>query len=147
MSCPTCGHRKPDGVPCGSPALRGKQFCYFHQRDLDRGHQRARIRRRAENLKLHFPPLETLTDVRVALFDVVDALAANCIEPQRAGALLFALAAGVAASPAAASGLNGAKYRRVESIFCAASVLYPITCAQFPAILMKPRNFEGGGRG
>ncbi len=91
MSCPTCGHRKADGVLCGSPALRGKQFCYFHQRDLDHSHQRARTRRRAANFQLHFPPLETLTDVQIALFEVMDALAANCIEPRRASALLFAL--------------------------------------------------------
>ncbi len=30
MSLRLCGHRKPDGLPCGSPALRGKRLCYFH---------------------------------------------------------------------------------------------------------------------
>jgi hypothetical protein len=29
---PTCRHIKPDGVRCGSPALRGKSLCYFHNR-------------------------------------------------------------------------------------------------------------------
>ncbi len=91
MSCPTCGHRKADGILCGSPALRGKQLCYFHQRDLDRSQQRARLRRRAESLQLHFPPMETMTDVQIALFEVMEALAADCIEPRRASALLFAL--------------------------------------------------------
>ena len=91
MSYPTCGHRKADGVLCGSPVLRGKQFCHFHQRDLDRGHQRVQVRRRAETCKLHFPPLETMADVQIALFEVVDALATNRIEPRRASVLLFAL--------------------------------------------------------
>jgi len=27
-----CTHIKINGVRCGSPALRGKEFCYFHQR-------------------------------------------------------------------------------------------------------------------
>jgi hypothetical protein len=27
-----CTHIKVTGVRCGSPALRGEQFCYFHQR-------------------------------------------------------------------------------------------------------------------
>ena len=27
-----CTHIKVNGVPCGSPALRGEVFCYFHQR-------------------------------------------------------------------------------------------------------------------
>jgi len=29
---PVCTHIKVNGVPCGSPALRGEAFCYFHQR-------------------------------------------------------------------------------------------------------------------
>jgi hypothetical protein len=91
MSCPTCRHRKADGILCGSPALRGKPLCYFHQRDLDRSQQRARLRRRAESLQLHFPPMETMTDVQIALFEVMEAHAADCIEPRRASALLFAL--------------------------------------------------------
>ncbi len=91
MPCPTCSHLKLDGVPCGSPALRGKQLCYFHQRDHQRSRQLSRVRRRAETLLLHFPPLETTQDVRLALFDVIDALADHRIEPQRASALLFAL--------------------------------------------------------
>ena len=27
-----CTHIKVTGVRCGSPALRGEQFCYFHKR-------------------------------------------------------------------------------------------------------------------
>ena len=35
MSHPrSCTHIKVTGVRCGSPALRGEQFCYFHQRML-----------------------------------------------------------------------------------------------------------------
>ncbi len=91
MCYPTCSHCKADGVPCGSPALRGKTLCYFHQRDAKRAHQRAKLRRRAEVCELRFPPLNNITDVQIALFDVMDALAANRIEPQRASALLFGL--------------------------------------------------------
>ena len=29
---PQCQRLKKDGVRCGSPALRGKSFCYFHNR-------------------------------------------------------------------------------------------------------------------
>ena len=89
MSYTTCSHRKPDGVLCGSPALRGQKLCYFHQRDHQRSLQLARIRRRAETL--HLPPLETLQQIQVALVEVIDALAANRIDPERASALLFAL--------------------------------------------------------
>jgi hypothetical protein len=29
---PQCQHIKLNGVRCGSPALRGKDLCYFHNR-------------------------------------------------------------------------------------------------------------------
>ena len=29
---PNCNFIKPEGVRCGSPALRGKRLCYFHAR-------------------------------------------------------------------------------------------------------------------
>jgi hypothetical protein len=29
---PQCHHVKPDGIRCGSPALRGRPLCYFHAR-------------------------------------------------------------------------------------------------------------------
>jgi len=89
MSVPTCDHLKQDGVPCGSPALRDHNLCYFHQRDHQRLQQLARLSRRAETL--HLPPLETSQDVQFALFKVIDALATNTIDHKRASALLFAL--------------------------------------------------------
>jgi hypothetical protein len=91
MPCPTCSHRKADGVLCGSPALRGQTLCYFHHRGHQRREQLARVRRRAETLRLHLPPLDTLWGVQVALAEVIDALAAHRIDPERAGAILFAL--------------------------------------------------------
>ena len=91
MPYPTCNHLKEDGVYCGSPALRGLKFCYFHQREPKRAQQRAKLRRRAEACELHFPPLNTRVDVQIALFDVMHALAADRIEPRRASALLFGL--------------------------------------------------------
>ncbi len=30
MSVPTCEHIKPSGVRCGSPAMRGQQYCFYH---------------------------------------------------------------------------------------------------------------------
>ncbi len=33
---PQCQHLKPDGIRCGSPALRGRDLCYFHHRQARR---------------------------------------------------------------------------------------------------------------
>ncbi len=33
---PQCQHIKHDGIRCGSPSLRGKNLCYFHQRQARR---------------------------------------------------------------------------------------------------------------
>src|SRR5438045_2868330 len=37
-----CTHIKPDGIRCGSPAMRDLKFCYFHRP----GYQRRQIKRR-----------------------------------------------------------------------------------------------------
>ena len=106
MSYPTCSHRKADGLLCGTPALRNQKLCYFHRRDHQHQQQIARVRRRAETLLLHLPSMETLCDVQLALSEVIDALAAHRIEPERASALLFRAAAGVRASSPAARRLG-----------------------------------------
>ena len=50
MSFRTCNHLKEDVVPCGSPALRGKKLCYYHQRDHKRRHYAAGVLRRADTV-------------------------------------------------------------------------------------------------
>ena len=47
MSVKLCHYLKPDGITCHSPALRGRQYCYFHLRDLQRLLRRLRNQRRA----------------------------------------------------------------------------------------------------
>jgi len=58
--CPRCQHLKADGIPCGSPALRGARFCYTHQR----------VHRRIQILADHschvIPNLRSQRDIRVA---------------------------------------------------------------------------------
>ena len=50
MSFRACDHLKLDGVPCGSPALRGKKLCYYHHRDHKRSQYAAGVVRRADVL-------------------------------------------------------------------------------------------------
>ena len=50
MSYRSCDHLKEDGVPCGSPALRGEKLCFFHHRDHKRHQYADAVIRRADVL-------------------------------------------------------------------------------------------------
>ena len=91
MSYHTCDHLKEDGVLCGSPALRGKKLCYFHQRDHKRAQYAAGVIRRADVLGPRLPPMKSLADIQWALGEVLSALAAHRVPLRRAGARLFDL--------------------------------------------------------
>ena len=80
-----CTHIKVTGVRCGSPALRGEQFCYFHQRMM-RGVQIA------NNARLHPVALiENEEAIQASLMEVINALARNTIDLKRAELILRAL--------------------------------------------------------
>ena len=91
MPCPTCTHRKPDGALCGSPALRRKKFCYFHQRDHKRQDYAAKLLRQLDVLGPRLPRMRNLLDVQEALYEILIAIADNRIDPHRAGTHLLAL--------------------------------------------------------
>jgi hypothetical protein len=80
-----CTHIKVTGVRCGSPALRGEQFCYFHQRML-RGVQVP------PNARLHPVALiENEEAIQASLMEVINAIARNTIDLRRADLMLKAL--------------------------------------------------------
>jgi hypothetical protein len=81
----SCTHIKVDGVRCGSPALRGEQFCYFHQRMV-------RGVRTPPNARLHpIAMIESPEAIQAALMEVINALARNQIDLKRAELILRAL--------------------------------------------------------
>jgi len=80
-----CTHIKVTGVRCGSPALRGEQFCYFHQR-MVRGVATP------PNARLH--PIALIEDeaaIQASLMEVINALIRNTIDLKRAELILRAL--------------------------------------------------------
>jgi len=84
-SVKVCTHIKVTGVRCGSPALRGEQFCYFHQRMV-------RGVRTPPQARLH--PIALIEDeesIQAALMEVINALARNAIDLKRAALILRAL--------------------------------------------------------
>ncbi|HTS35364.1 MAG TPA: hypothetical protein VMH04_06815 [Candidatus Solibacter sp.] len=81
----SCTHIKVTGVRCGSPALRGEQFCYFHQRMV-------RGVRTPPKARLH--PIALIEDeesIQSALMEVINALMRNTIDLKRATLILRAL--------------------------------------------------------
>jgi len=80
-----CTHIKVTGVRCGSPALRGERFCYFHQRMIRtvKGPPASRVH--------HAALLEDEESIQASLMEVVNALLRGSIEIKRAELILRAL--------------------------------------------------------
>jgi hypothetical protein len=80
-----CTHIKITGHRCGSPALRGEQFCYFHQRMM-------RGVKTPPEARLHpIALIENEEAIQASLMEVINALARNTIDVRRADLILKAL--------------------------------------------------------
>lgn len=92
-----CRHIMPSGARCGSPALRGQDFCYYH-----RHFRLTAIRNRSIYEPLRLPSLDDPRGVQIAIAEVLEALANSRIDPRHAGLYLYGIqiAAQVAARPA-----------------------------------------------
>jgi hypothetical protein len=88
-----CTHIKVNGVPCGSPALRGEIFCYFHQRMI-RG-VRTPTKSRLHPIAL----IENEEGIQASLMEIINALVRNTIDFRRAQLVLRALHIAVKNSP------------------------------------------------
>ena len=91
MKFKTCTFVNDTGYLCQSAAVGGREFCCYHLRHRGRQMRRAKQRARGERFDLHLPPLENMHAVQSALSQVVEALAADMIDPKRAHQLLLAL--------------------------------------------------------
>jgi hypothetical protein len=104
-----CRHIKTNGEQCNSPRLLDRDFCFFHNRMLNR-HRDAVLGRDSEVMvpvldrsgallgmepaqqqTLDLGLLEDRTSVQMAISTVLNALAANRLDQRRATALLYGL--------------------------------------------------------
>jgi hypothetical protein len=85
MSYPTCHHLHPTGKPCGSPALRGEQFCFFHHPT-----RRPPSRTAPSRTPFDLPAILDSEDLQIAISEVIRRLADNTLDTKRAG-LLFTI--------------------------------------------------------
>ena len=80
-----CSHIKVTGHPCGSPALSGEKFCYFHQRMFHGVPTPSKARIHSMAL------IENEEAIQVALMETVNAIVRNQIDMRRAELLIKAL--------------------------------------------------------
>jgi hypothetical protein len=85
-----CRHIKVNGTQCGSPALRGKNFCFYHQTN------------RAANVEWYCKESRIISEISLPVFEdahsvqgvvrqVVGMLLQNRLEKKTAGLMLYAL--------------------------------------------------------
>ena len=80
-----CTHIKVTGQRCGSPALRGEFFCYFHTRVIKGVQQRV-------DMQLHsMALLEDCESIQLSIMHVVDGLIKGTLDPTRARLIIQAL--------------------------------------------------------
>ncbi len=96
---PECHHIKTSGGKCGSPALRGQSYCYFHSR-LPICASKTRSSQPRAGLAAYLPAVSLPNDlanledrgaIQRALAELAKAIADQRVEPKRAGLILYAL--------------------------------------------------------
>ena len=86
---PRCQHVKMNGTQCGSPALRRRRHCFFHERIR---RERAKIAANAVGpRRFDLPLLEDANSVQVALMKVIQMLGCGQMDHKTAGLILYAL--------------------------------------------------------
>lgn len=85
---PRCQHVKINGTQCGSPALRSRRFCYFHNKIR---REKAKIASSTAAVRFDLPLLEDPNSVQVALMKVVQMLGSGTLDHRTAGLMLYAL--------------------------------------------------------
>src|SRR5579864_8220467 len=96
----SCTHIKASGVRCNSPALRGEQFCYFHQ-NAHRG-----VRRPPQSRLHPIAMIEDEESIQFALMEVINALMRNTIDVKRATLIIRALHIAVKNAPRVKFGIQ-----------------------------------------
>ena len=83
---PSCHHIHSTGKRCGSPSLRGEQFCFYHHPT-----RRPPVRTRPTQPRLDIPAIVDPESLQIALSEVLRRLADNTLNTQRARLFLAAL--------------------------------------------------------
>jgi len=106
---PKCHYIRTNGTHCKSPALKGAQLCYHHQRDRKRvenfqqarglkcddymnGHQQLQATLNPEIMEsLDIPALDDAASIQVALTQMLRAICYDHISDRKAGLAIYCL--------------------------------------------------------
>jgi hypothetical protein len=75
-----CGHRHADGRRCGSPKVRGKKLCHWHQRIEE-----------AKALKLDLGPMEDPDSIQMAIMKLQRAVIDSTLDPKTTSQLAYTI--------------------------------------------------------
>ena len=84
-----CRHIFTDGTRCGSPCLRGEDFCYYHH--TTRKPVPNPTARKGRRASFALPLPEDRSAIQASIGQVLQRIATNQIDPRRAGLLLYGL--------------------------------------------------------
>ncbi len=85
----SCRHLKTNGIQCGSPALKNRPLCFFH--DSWKRHCQAAQNPAKDGPVFELPLLEDADSIQMAIMQVTQHLLCGRIDPKLAGLLLYAL--------------------------------------------------------
>jgi hypothetical protein len=88
---PRCQHVKMNGTQCGSPALRRRRYCYFHNRMLDGYKKYVQVRDVKPRPLFSMCLLEDANAVQVTLMQVLQLIGCGQMDNKTAGLMLYGL--------------------------------------------------------
>ncbi|WP_035356207.1 hypothetical protein [Edaphobacter aggregans] len=84
-----CRHTMPEGTRCGSPAMTGERYCYYHH--ATRKPVADARQRRARRNSFDMPSPNSRAEIQDSIGRIISHVAGNDIDLRRAGLLLYAL--------------------------------------------------------
>jgi hypothetical protein len=99
MNLQICQHIKPGGTRCGSPALRGLNFCFYHSNMRESMPLTTMFMEEKPNVKpgempvvvFDMPFLEDAASIQIAFMQLIHGVAHHRLDPRRAQIILSAL--------------------------------------------------------
>ncbi len=86
-----CRHVKTNGTQCGSPALRGKELCFYHEQNRPQPVELYMDGERYCDSQMVLPVFEDAHAIQTVIRQVVQLMLTRRIERKDAGVLLYAL--------------------------------------------------------